>query len=61
VRYSHILNPITGWPVTGAPRSVTVIASTCIEAGMLATFAMLQGEEAENFLQQQELEFHCVW
>ncbi|TNF37298.1 MAG: FAD:protein FMN transferase, partial [Gammaproteobacteria bacterium] len=40
VRYSHILNPKTGWPVPDAPRSVTVIADTCLEAGMLSTFAM---------------------
>ncbi|MCK4708561.1 MAG: FAD:protein FMN transferase, partial [Gammaproteobacteria bacterium] len=41
IRYSHILNPKTGWPVINAPRSVSVIANTCIEAGMLATFALL--------------------
>lgn len=53
VRYGHILNPRTGWPVTGAPRSVTVAAGTCIEAGMLATFSMLHGAEAESFLKGQ--------
>jgi thiamine biosynthesis lipoprotein len=50
VRYSHILNPMTGWPITDAPHSVTVAAPTCIEAGMMATFASLQGEYAEQFL-----------
>lgn len=52
-RYGHILNPKTGWPVVGAPRSVTVAAPTCTEAGMIATFAMLQGSNAEAFLQAQ--------
>lgn len=56
-RYSHILNPKTGWPVQGAPRSVTVLSSTCIEAGMLATMASLQGDAAESFLQQQQLQY----
>jgi thiamine biosynthesis lipoprotein len=51
VRYGHILDPRTGWPVPGAPRSVTVAAGTCIEAGTLCTIAMLQGEGAEAFLE----------
>ncbi len=60
VRYGHILNPVTGWPVPGAPRSVTTIASTCMEAGMLSTFAILEGEGAEAFLKQQGVEFLCL-
>lgn len=53
VRYSHILDPRTGWPVADAPRSVTVAASSCTEAGLLATLAMLQGAGARAFLQDQ--------
>ena len=52
VRYGHILNPKTGWPVFGAPRAVTVAASSCTEAGLLATMASLKGREAEEFLQE---------
>jgi len=55
VRYGHILDPTTGWPVGGAPRSVTVAAGTCLDAGMLATFAMLQGAGAETFLEAQRV------
>jgi thiamine biosynthesis lipoprotein len=44
-RLGHILNPKTGWPVEGAPRSVTVVALTCLEAGTLSTLAYLQGPE----------------
>ncbi|MDH5300216.1 MAG: FAD:protein FMN transferase [Gammaproteobacteria bacterium] len=55
VRYSHILDPHTGWPVPEAPRTVTVHASTCVEAGILATFAMLHGKLAEQFLQEQQV------
>lgn len=51
VRYSHILDPRTGWPVCDPPRSITVAAPTCLEAGILATMAMLQGREAETFLE----------
>lgn len=60
VRYSHILNPKTGWPVQQAPRSVTVQADTCTEAGILSTFAMLQGNNAESFLEEQAINFWCV-
>jgi len=57
VRYSHILNPQTGWPVQQTVRSVTVAAGSCVEAGMLATLALLQGEQAKVFLEQQEVLF----
>ena len=53
VRYSHILDPTTGWPVRDAPRSITVAADTCTQAGMLATLAMLRGPDAESFLDEQ--------
>jgi len=59
IRYSHILDPLTGWPVKNAPRSVTVIADTCTEAGILSTLAMLQGKSAELFLDQQEVKYWC--
>jgi thiamine biosynthesis lipoprotein len=59
VRYSHILDPRTGWPVPDAPRSVTVAAGTCTEAGILATLAMLQGARAETFLEQQDVTYWC--
>ena len=60
VRYGHILDPTTGWPVTDAPRSITVAADTCTEAGMLATLAMLRGADAEQFLEQQDVQFWCL-
>lgn len=56
-RYGHILNPKTAMPVENAPLSVTVIAENCTHAGMLATFAMLEGENAENFLKAQDVRF----
>lgn len=55
VRYGHVLDPRTGWPVRGAPRSVTVAASTCSEAGLLATLALLQGAGARAWLQRQDV------
>jgi FAD:protein FMN transferase len=60
VRYGHILNVRTGWPIAHAPRSVTVAASSCVEAGMLATLAALQGEAAEAFLSTQTVRYWCL-
>lgn len=57
IRYSHILNPFTGWPITHAPRSITVAGSNCIQAGMLATFGLLKGKDAEIFLEEQGVPF----
>ncbi|MFB2727357.1 FAD:protein FMN transferase [Shewanella mangrovisoli] len=55
-RYGHIVDPRTGYPVSGAPRSVTVLGPNCVTAGMLATMAMLQGEQAEAFLAEQSVQ-----
>jgi FAD:protein FMN transferase len=60
VRYSHILDVRTGWPIAGVPRSVTVAAHTCVQAGTLATFAMLQGNGAESFLEAHGVRFWCL-
>jgi FAD:protein FMN transferase len=59
-RLGHILNPKTGWPIEGAPRSVTVIATTCVEAGTLSTLAYLQGPGAREFLEAQDAQFRIV-
>jgi thiamine biosynthesis lipoprotein len=59
-RYGHILDVRTGWPVEGAPRSVTVAAACCVEAGMIATLAMLQGAGAEAFLEEQGVPHWCL-
>ncbi len=43
-RYSHILDPRTGWPVEGMV-SVSVVAPSAIEADVLSTSAFVLGEE----------------
>lgn len=60
IRYSHILNPKTGWPVKDAPRSVTIAAATCVEAGLTATLAMLWGARAEAFLKREGVRAWCI-
>ena len=60
IRYGHILHPGTGWPVPGAPRSVTVAASSCTEAGFLSTVALLHGAGARAFLEEQGVRYWLV-
>ena len=60
IRYGHILDPRTGWPVKETPRSVTVAAATCVEAGMTATLAVLQGRRAEVFLKREGVRAWCI-
>jgi FAD:protein FMN transferase len=57
VRYGHILDPRTGWPVWHAPRSVTVAASSCTEAGLLSTLALLHGARAREYLEEQGVRY----
>lgn len=59
-RYGHVINPKTGWPIDGAPASITVAAGSCVEAGMICTMAMLAGHEAEAYLREQNLQHWVV-
>ena len=59
-RLGHILDPRTGWPVEDAPRSITVLAPTCVEAGTLSTLACLRGSGARAFLEEQGVEFRIL-
>lgn len=56
-RYSHILNPKTGWPVEHSPHAVTVLSDSCTQAGILSTLAMLHGKQAEQFLQNEQVQY----
>jgi len=42
-RFGHILDPRTGWPVANGCTQATVIAGTCLQAGMLSTAAFIGG------------------
>jgi len=60
-RLPHILDPRTGQPVRGAPRTVTVAAPTCVQAGMCCTLAMLEGSGAESWLQTEQVRHWVQW
>lgn len=59
-KYGHILNPLTGWPIENSPRSISVFAESCTQAGLLATLGMLQGENAETFFAEQQINAWCI-
>lgn len=51
VKYSHTINPKTGYPVTHSLLSASVVAKTCIEADGYATAFMVLGvEESKRIL-----------
>jgi thiamine biosynthesis lipoprotein len=58
-RYSHILNPKTGLPVSNDIASITVYSSTCTMAGVLSTLSHLQ-DDPEAFLKSQDVPYWLV-
>jgi thiamine biosynthesis lipoprotein len=49
VRYAHILDPRSGWPVQSLA-CVSVLAPSCLIAGTATTIAMLKGDEGPAWL-----------
>jgi thiamine biosynthesis lipoprotein len=50
VRYGHVLNPKTGWPVRHLA-SVTVVSDWCVVAGSASTITMLKEADGPVWLQ----------
>jgi len=50
VRYGHVLNPKTGWPVRKLA-GVTVVGDFCVVAGSASTIAMLKEERGPAWLE----------
>ena len=49
IRYGHVLNPKTGWPVQRMA-SVSVVGDFCVVAGSAATIAMLKEDNGPAWL-----------
>lgn len=58
-RYSHILDPHTGWPVEGLA-GVSVLAEQCLVAGTATTIAMLKGSKGREWLEELGLPWLVV-
>jgi FAD:protein FMN transferase len=50
VRYGHVLNPLTGWPVRHLA-AVSVVGDFCVVAGSASTIAMLKEDQGTGWLQ----------
>ncbi len=60
VRYAHILNPKTGWPVKSLA-STSVYAPQCVVAGTSSTIAMLKGDiDGVQWLEELGLPYICM-
>ena len=58
VRYGHVLNPKTGWPVRHLA-SVSVVGDFCVVAGSASTIAMLKEKDGPAWL--DKLGLPCFW
>jgi len=54
VKYGHVLNPKTGWPVAFLA-SVTVVADFCVVAGSASTITMLKESSGSKWLESMGL------
>lgn len=54
VRYGHVLNPKTGWPVRRLA-SVSVLGDFCVVAGSASTIAMLKEDQGPAWLESMGL------
>jgi FAD:protein FMN transferase len=60
-RYGHIVDPRTGEPVCNGCQAVTVIAPTCLIAGILSTAAFILGpDEGLELVQQHGKAEACI-
>ncbi len=51
IRYGHVLNPKTGWPVRHLA-AVSVVGDFCVVAGSASTIAMLKEEDGPAWLER---------
>ena len=59
IRYGHIINPKTGWPVSYLA-SATVASDLCIVAGSVSTIALLKEFQGPEWLHGQGLPHYWV-
>lgn len=61
-KYSHAIDPKTGYPITHNLLSVSVIADACITADAFATAFLVVGlEKAKQIALQQHLEWYGIY
>lgn len=58
-RYGHVLNPFSGWPISGLV-AVSTQADHCLLAGSASTIALLKGEQGIGWLEQLGLPWLAI-
>ncbi|MBP5210710.1 MAG: FAD:protein FMN transferase [Bacteroidales bacterium] len=62
VKYSHTINPLTGFPVRHSLLSATVVADNCADADAYATWFMVVGvEDAKRLAEALEVGVYLVY
>jgi thiamine biosynthesis lipoprotein ApbE len=56
----HVVDPSTGWPAETAWRTASVAASTCVDANVASTAAIVLGRDAETWLAARGLPARLV-
>lgn len=59
-KYSHIISPISGYPVTNNLLSATVIGEHCIEVDAIATACMVMGFEKSKLFFDKNTQYDAV-
>jgi thiamine biosynthesis lipoprotein len=60
--YGHIIDSRTGWPVANGTRAVSVVAASCVMAGIFSTSAMILGARpALDMLERSGDLQGCLW
>ncbi len=61
-KYSHAIDPRTGYPITHRLLSVSVIAGDCTAADAYATAFLVMGmEKSFEIAQKQDLKLYCIY
>ncbi len=60
IRYAHVIDPRTGYPVSNGVVSVSVLAKTCMLADALATALMVMGPEKGMELVERLESVQCL-
>jgi thiamine biosynthesis lipoprotein len=58
--FHHLVDPATGRPAEGPLRTATVAGSNCVDANLLATWALIRGDDAMASLRDHQVPARLV-
>ncbi len=57
IKYGHVLDSRSGWPLKDAPASVTAVGRSCEEASLYSTIALYNPRQADQFLKDNDIQY----